>query len=95
MNIIEYLQARGFVDAVTSEELAKVCDKPIKVYCGFDPTAESLHVGNLLGIMALAHFQRGESAKYDSPAFGKMTDQKRVAPNLRLAELHLSFQHPE
>lgn len=58
MNVIEYLQARGFVDALTSEELAKVCDKPIKVYCGFDPTAESLHVGNLLGIMALAHFQR-------------------------------------
>ncbi len=58
MNIIEYLQARGFIDAMTSEELAKVCDKPIKVYCGFDPTAESLHVGNLLGIMALAHFQR-------------------------------------
>lgn len=58
MNVIEYLQERGFVDAVTSEELAKVCDKPIKVYCGFDPTAESLHVGNLLGIMALAHFQR-------------------------------------
>ena len=43
---------------------------------------------------ALAHLQRGESAKYDSPAFGKMTDQKRVALNLRHAELHLSFQHP-
>lgn len=57
-NVIQYLQERGFVDAVTSEELAKACDQPIKVYCGFDPTAESLHLGNLIGIMALAHFQR-------------------------------------
>jgi tyrosyl-tRNA synthetase len=57
-NVIQYLQDRGFVDAVTSEELAKACEQPIKVYCGFDPTAESLHLGNLIGIMALAHFQR-------------------------------------
>lgn len=57
-NVISYLQERGFVDAVTSEELQKACDKPIKLYCGFDPTAESLHLGNLIGIMALAHFQR-------------------------------------
>lgn len=57
-NVIHYLQERGFVDAVTSEELAKACEQPIKVYCGFDPTAESLHLGNLIGIMALAHFQR-------------------------------------
>ncbi len=57
-NIIAYLQERGFVDAVTSEELQKACEGPIKLYCGFDPTAESLHLGNLIGIMVLAHFQR-------------------------------------
>ncbi|MBS0630260.1 MAG: tyrosine--tRNA ligase [Verrucomicrobia bacterium] len=57
-NIITYLQERGFVDAITSEELKTACDKPIKLYCGFDPTAESLHLGNLIGIMVLAHFQR-------------------------------------
>jgi len=28
-----------------------------KVYCGFDPTTDSLHIGNLLGIVALLHFQ--------------------------------------
>jgi hypothetical protein len=28
-----------------------------KAYCGFDPTADSLHIGNLLGIIALLHFQ--------------------------------------
>ncbi len=56
--IIEYLKERGFVDAVTGDELVKACGNPIKVYAGFDPTADSLHLGNLIGIMALAHFQR-------------------------------------
>lgn len=28
------------------------------VYCGFDPTAKSLHIGNLLGIIGLIHYQR-------------------------------------
>ena len=32
--------------------------KPQSVYAGFDPTADSLHVGNLLVIMGLIHFQR-------------------------------------
>ena len=44
---------------------------------------------------ALARLQRGEPAKYDSPAFGKMSDADRIALNLRHAELHLSFQLPE
>ncbi|XP_069716408.1 tyrosine--tRNA ligase, mitochondrial [Phaenicophaeus curvirostris] len=31
---------------------------PVTAYCGFDPTADSLHVGHLLPVMALLHFQR-------------------------------------
>ncbi|NGX37254.1 MAG: Tyrosine--tRNA ligase [Chlamydiae bacterium] len=57
-NVISYLKERGFVDALTSEDIEKLCEKPIKVYVGFDPTADSLHLGNMIGIMALAHFQR-------------------------------------
>ncbi len=57
-NVIDHLSERGFIDAVTSEELAKKTDQPIKLYIGFDPTADSLHLGNLVGIMALAWFQR-------------------------------------
>lgn len=57
-NVIEVLKERGFLDAITSEELVKVVDKPIKVYCGFDPSADSLHLGNLVAIMGLAWFQR-------------------------------------
>lgn len=57
-NIISALEARGFVDQITSDELRKAVEQPIRLYAGFDPTADSLHVGNLVGIVLLAWFQR-------------------------------------
>jgi tyrosyl-tRNA synthetase len=58
-NVIECLKERGLVDAITKEELIKrVVDSPIKLYCGFDPTADSLHIGNLIGIIVLRWFQK-------------------------------------
>jgi tyrosyl-tRNA synthetase len=57
-NVIECLRERGFVEAVTSEELVEAAERPLKVYCGFDPTADSLHLGNLVGIVGLAWFHR-------------------------------------
>ncbi len=56
--IIDVLRERGFIDAVTSEEIRQLTQQPVKVYCGFDPTADSLHLGNLVAIMGLAWFQR-------------------------------------
>lgn len=56
-NIIEDLQKRGFIDAVSSEEMQAYLSKSRKVYVGFDPTADSLHLGNLVGIIALRWFQ--------------------------------------
>ena len=56
-NVIADLKKRGFFEAFSSEELEKFCSKPIKVYIGFDPTADSLHLGNLVGIVALRWFQ--------------------------------------
>ncbi len=58
MNIIEVLRKRGLVDALSSEELIQRTSHPLKVYAGFDPTAGSLHLGNLVSIVILAHFQR-------------------------------------
>jgi tyrosyl-tRNA synthetase len=58
MDVIECLQKRGFIDALTSEEIRIVFKNPQKVYVGFDPTADSLHLGNLMGIIALAWFQK-------------------------------------
>ncbi|MBA3602605.1 MAG: tyrosine--tRNA ligase [Parachlamydiaceae bacterium] len=57
-NIIEVLEERGFIEALTSEELRTLSNKPLKVYCGFDPSSDSLHVGNMVAIMGLAWFQR-------------------------------------
>ncbi|KAJ4886334.1 hypothetical protein Rs2_26082 [Raphanus sativus] len=56
-NVVDILQERGLLESVTSENLRSACSDPnvapLKVYCGFDPTAESLHLGNLLGIIVL------------------------------------------
>ncbi|XP_033731320.1 tyrosine--tRNA ligase-like [Pecten maximus] len=49
-NIIQYS---------STPELVQKLSKPVTVYCGFDPTAESLHIGNLLAIIALLHCQLG------------------------------------
>ncbi len=57
-NIVDVLEARGLVDAITHEELREAAKKPLRVYCGFDPTSDSLHVGNMVAIMGLAWFQR-------------------------------------
>jgi tyrosyl-tRNA synthetase len=59
-NVLDVLRARGFVAQVSDEDaLRRVLERgPITVYQGFDPTATSLHTGNLVGIMALAHFER-------------------------------------
>lgn len=57
-NIIDILRERGFIDAITSEDLRDLAEKPFKVYCGFDPTSDSLHVGNLVPMIGLAWFQR-------------------------------------
>lgn len=58
MNVIECLEERGLIDSVTSEDLKKILDKPLKVYIGFDPTADSLHLGSLMGIVILRWFQK-------------------------------------
>ena len=57
--ILAELAWRGFIDQITHEELDEALAKgPITLYCGFDPSAASLHVGNVVGLMALAHFAR-------------------------------------
>ncbi|HEY4255541.1 MAG TPA: tyrosine--tRNA ligase, partial [Chlamydiales bacterium] len=57
-NVIDCLTERGFIEAVTSPDLAQKASSPLKAYVGFDPTADSLHLGNLVGIMGLAWMQR-------------------------------------
>ena len=58
MNFIEELKWRGMIHDMmpgTEEELLKC---PSAGYIGFDPTSDSLHIGSLVQIMTLVHFQR-------------------------------------
>jgi len=57
---LELLRARGFVQDVTDEDglRAAFAEGPVTYYVGFDPTAPSLHAGNLVGMMAMAWLQR-------------------------------------
>ncbi|HVJ48323.1 tyrosine--tRNA ligase [Desulfitobacterium sp.] len=58
MHILDDLKNRGLIYQNTDEEaLRKRLDTPITLYCGFDPTADSLHIGSLLPILVLRRFQ--------------------------------------
>ncbi|MEI9959777.1 MAG: tyrosine--tRNA ligase [Limisphaerales bacterium] len=58
VSILEELKWRGLIaDCTDAVELAKKISAPITLYCGFDPTADSLHVGNLVPLLALRRFQ--------------------------------------
>lgn len=59
-SVLDTLRERGFVSQMThTEPLEKLlANEKVTVYIGFDPTADSLHVGSLLQIMTLAHMQR-------------------------------------
>ena len=58
MSILEELKWRGLVaDCTDAPELTKKISAPVTLYCGFDPTADSLHVGNLVPLLALRRFQ--------------------------------------
>ncbi|MCB0993101.1 MAG: tyrosine--tRNA ligase, partial [Acidimicrobiales bacterium] len=59
MNMLEDLSARGLIHDTTDRGAlaARLASGPIRLYCGFDPTADSLHVGNLVPLLALRRFQ--------------------------------------
>src|SRR3990167_11303087 len=53
----EVLRARGYVHQHSSETLEEITDRQKRtVYLGGDPSADSLHVGNLVGLLVLRHF---------------------------------------
>jgi len=59
--LFDELRWRGLV-ALTTDEAAlrrSLAEGPVTVYCGFDPTAPSLHFGNLVQLLLLRHLQRG------------------------------------
>ena len=91
MSVLDILKERGFVQQLThEEEIAELLDKEkITFYIGFDPTADSLHVGHFLGMMVMAHMQQaghrpicligGGTAMVGDPS-GKTDMRKMMTP---------------
>jgi tyrosyl-tRNA synthetase len=95
---IELLRARGFVQDVTDEAglRQRFAEGPVTYYVGFDPTAASLHIGNLVGMMAMAWLQRlghrpialagGATGRIGDPSFQdeerSLLDEDALARNL-------------
>lgn len=90
MSFVEDLQARDLVYQSSHPHLAEECRKgPMSLYCGFDPTAASLHVGSLLPILTLVRAQRaghrpiavvgGATGLIGDPS-GKSEERKLLSP---------------
>jgi tyrosyl-tRNA synthetase len=58
-DVLLELEWRGFVQQATPGLAAHFAKGPVTAYCGFDPTAPSLQLGNLMPLMLLANLQRG------------------------------------
>ncbi|MEE6449496.1 tyrosine--tRNA ligase [Gottfriedia acidiceleris] len=58
-NILQDLEFRGLINQMTDEEgLQKILsEESVSLYCGFDPTGDSLHIGHLLPVLMLKRFQ--------------------------------------
>ena len=98
MHVIDTLKARGFFNQCTDEAaLRGHLSVPRTFYIGFDPTADSLHVGSLVQLMAMAHLERaghkaiavvgGGTAKVGDPsgrdATRELMDGERLEHNKR------------
>ncbi len=87
-NVFEVLEERGFIEQITHEKELKdlLTKQHVSFYIGFDPTADSLHVGHFVSLMVASHMQRcghkpiiligGGTASIGDPS-GK-TDMRRM-----------------
>ncbi len=98
-NAMDILRERGFLAQATFEdELYKALSEgPVTFYNGFDPTADSLHIGHFIPVMAMAHLQRaghkpialmgGGTAMVGDPSgktdLRKMLTREQIAENVR------------
>lgn len=90
-SVLEILEERGYLAQITHrEEIEELLEnEKISFYIGFDPTADSLHVGHFLGMMVMAHMQQaghrpicligGGTATIGDPS-GKTDMRKMLTP---------------
>jgi len=96
MNLLDDLDRRGAIDQVTDREaLDKLLNQPGQaIYIGFDPTADSLHVGSLVPALMLARFQRaghrpivlvgGSTGMIGDPS-GRTAERQLMTPEIVVA----------
>lgn len=96
MSVFDVLKERGFIEQVTHEDEVREMleNESVKFYIGFDPTADSLHVGHFIQIIVMKHMQNaghvpialvgGGTAKVGDPS-GK-TDMRKMLQNNTLNE---------
>jgi len=103
---VAVLRDRGFVHGITDEEGLRdlFVHEPVTFYVGFDPTAASLHIGHLMGMMAMAWLQRaghrpialagGGTGRIGDPSFRdeerELLDEDRLHRNLEGIRRQLS-----
>jgi tyrosyl-tRNA synthetase len=88
---LDELAWRGLLFQNTEGAAAALAHGPVSGYCGFDPTASSLHAGNLVAMMSLVHLQRaghrpvalvgGGTGMIGDPS-GKATERQLLTPEL-------------
>ena len=101
-NAFDILEERGFIkQASHPEELRELMGRePVTFYIGFDPTADSLHVGHYVALMSMAHMQRaghrpiallgGGTTMIGDPS-GK-TDMRRMMTQEEISDNAMKFQ---
>ena len=58
-NVFDTLMERGYIEQITHEELKEVLGKEsVPFYIGFDPTADSLHIGHFISLMVASQMQK-------------------------------------
>lgn len=106
MEVFEELRRRGLIAQLTDEEKIRslLGSEKVTFYIGFDPTADSLHVGHFLQLMAMAHLQRaghrpiavlgGGTAMVGDPTgrtdMRKMMSQETISKNIERFRMQMS-----
>ncbi len=102
VSVFDTLKERGFISQCSNEEgLRKLLDtERVTFYIGFDPTAKSLHIGNLLQLMFMAHLQQaghrpivligGGTSRIGDPS-GK-TEMRKILPVEKIKENGEAFK---
>ena len=98
--VLDELAWRGLIHQYTEGLAESLAQGPVSVYCGFDPSAPSLHVGNLVPVMGLVHLQRsghrpialvGAGTGMIGDPSGKRTERQLMTPEMveaNAAQIH-------